>query len=58
MRPVSRKHQIHRMARRALLAFKEGIAVQVLPAKFRYVNPLFRVAHLTRFDRPLLVSSN
>jgi hypothetical protein len=46
------------MARQALLTFKEGIAVQVLPAKFRYVNPLFRVAHLTRFDRPLPISSN
>jgi len=58
MRSITRKNQIHRMARRALLAFKEEIAVQALPAKFRRVNPLFRVAHLTRFDRPLPVSSN
>jgi len=58
MRSITRKHRIHRMARQALLTFKEGIVVQSLPAKFRCINPLFQLAHFARFDRPLPVSSN
>jgi hypothetical protein len=58
MRPITRKRQIHRMARQALLTFKEGIPILSLPAKSHSVDQLFRLAHLARFDRPLPVSLN
>jgi hypothetical protein len=58
MRGATGRKRILRMARRALLTYPTETGVRSLPSRLKSINPLFRLAHMARFDRPVTLSMN